>query len=251
MMKKLLTLIFAAPILALAQPKEKIEYYTDDKVDRSIVSFQVHYTGGFANRRVLSEEYDVPVSAYYRLEAGNIAGYAQALGGDFVFRVTGNIDLSVGLNYSSFTYTWDGVKFLDYNLPIPDTLEGTYRVKVNANYFNVPIQFGFVSEISDQWWLLVYPGLDLGFLQKLTRTPDINMPGFTPNPENFGDIKDKGRQFNLSINFGLGGEYRALPKLGIFTRVQFRYSFFPLIENDFVSEIPYTFGLQTGVRFYF
>ena len=55
----------------------------------------------------------------------------------------------------------------------------------------------------------------------------------------------------MAINFGLGAEYRVVPKFGIFGRLQFRYYFFPLSEETIVREILYTVGGHVGVRYYF
>ena len=40
-------------------------------------------------------------------------------------------------------------------------------------------------------------------------------------------------------------------KIGLFTRVQFRYFFYPAVEGEIITEVIYTAGGHTGLRFYF
>jgi hypothetical protein len=198
----------------------------------------------------LSSEIGLTPTGYYLLQEGTSPGYSQAAGGDFIFRLKESFDVGVGLNWSSLKYTWDAVKFIDENGGNSDTLADVFKVKVMANYLNIPLQFGFTSQFSDQWSLQVYPALDFSFLQKLTRDYEMEGANFTPNPENFGDITQRGRSFNMAINFGVGAEYMLAEKASLFSRIQFRYFFYPLIESDVLAEIPYSVGLQTGFRFY-
>lgn len=250
-MKKAIVLLVAITFahIAAGQPKdEKIEYFTDYKVSRSIVSMQLFYTPGISNRRLLSQDYP-PGSFYSRTQEGAKLGFSQAFGGDIYFRLNKSFDIGVGLNYSMMNFTWDAVRFIDFNTGV--ALEGEFLVKNNLNYLNMPIQFGFVQQITDLWWLQVYPGIDVSFLQKLERSVTQKNLDFELDPNNFGNITERGRAINLAINFGVGAEYRMADRVGVFSRIQFRYFFFPMIESDIVTEIPYNIGLHTGLRFYF
>jgi len=252
-MKKVTTLIFAVMFahIVAGQPKdEKIEYFTDYKVSRSIASLQLFYTPGVSNRRLLTD--DAPMTgSFFRMQEGANAGFSQAFGGDLFFRINKSFDVGIGLNYSMMNFTWDAVRFIDFNTGMGDTLGGEFLVKNNLNYLNMPIQFGFVQQITDLWWLQVYPGIDVSFLQKLERSVTKDNPNIELDPNNFGNITETGRQINLAINFGVGAEYRFADKVAVFSRVQLRYFFFPMIESGVFIEIPYNVGLHTGLRFYF
>ncbi len=251
-MKKLVLFIFVtAQFAALAQVDDKIEYYTDSDVHRSIVSLQLGYMPYFSNRRLVANSAN-PQAGYYLLNSEVTGGFGQAYGGDFIFRLNNNFDVGVGVYNSFANYTWDAVKILDDISGNGDTLGGTFKVDMMAQYINVPIQIGFVSQVADQWWLQVYPAMELNFLQKLERTYQIDNPDLKPkNNDAFGDITDVGTDFNLTINFGLGAEYRVTEKIGIYTRLQFRYMFYPVVKEAVMREVIYTVGAHTGIRFYF
>ncbi len=255
MIKKLLVVIFlASQLVAFAQKEkknEKIEYYTDSDVHRAIVSVQLGYMPYHSNRRLLAESVN-PQAPFFYLNSAVTGDFAQAYGGDLLFKINPNFEAGVGLYNSYAKYTWDAVKIIDDISGNGDTLGGTYKVDMKANYLNVPISFGFVSEVAENWWLQVYPALELNFLQNLERTYQIDNPALQPkNNDAFGDITDLGTQFNLTINFGLGAEYRFADKMGVFTRMQFRYMFYEVIEDAALREVIYTFGGHIGLRYYF
>ena len=253
-MKKItLYILLFSSLTALAQKKntEPIEYYTDSEVNRSIVSIQLGYMPYFTNRRIVANSAN-PQAGYYFLNSEVTGQFGQAYGLDLLFRLNGSFDVGIGLYNSYANYRWDAVKILDDISGNGDTLGGTYKIDMSAQYINVPIEFGFVSQIADQWYLQVYPALELNFLKKLERTYQIDNPDLQPKDNNaFGDITDIGTDFNLTINFGLGAEYRVAPKIGFFTRLQFRYMFYPVVNEAVAREVIYTVGGHMGVRFYF
>lgn len=251
-MKNLIvTLLALGQFAVFAQKEEKIEYYTDSEVKRSIVSVQAGYMPYFTNRRLIANSVN-PQNAYFFLDNSVTGKFGQAYGADILFGLNSNFQVGVGL-YNSFAhYQWDYVKIIDQISGNGDTLNGQFKVDIKANYLNVPIQFGFVTQVADYWYLQVFPALELNFLQQLERNYTIDDPNLRPeNNDDFGDITQKGTQFNMTINFGLGAEYRALEKVGIFTRLSFRYMFFEIEEEAAMREVIYTIGGHMGVRYYF
>jgi hypothetical protein len=251
-MRKLFFILFVlAELTSFAQKTEKIEYYTDSDVRRSIVSVQLGYMPYYSNRRILAESAN-PQAGYYFVNSTVTGGFGQAYGGDLMFKLTQNFEFGVGVYNSFANYSWDAVQLIDAVNGNGDTLNGSYEIFMKANYLNIPIQFGFVTQVADQWYLQVYPAMELNFLQKLDRTYDITDPDLIPeNTDLFGDITDIGTDFNLTVNFGLGAEYRVTDKIGLFTRLQFRYMFFEVVPDAPIREVIYTVGGHFGARFYF
>lgn len=231
---------------AWGQKKDEIDYYTDSDVKRSIASLQLGYMPYFGNRRVLNETTD-PSVPYFFTNTDAKAKFGQGIGGDLLFGITQNFQVGIGFYSANMHYRWQGVSLTETRPGgVVDTL-GINRWDVNASYLVVPIQFGFVTQIQDQWWLQVYPALEVSFVQSLNyeyvvegQTAAITL-----------DKKQDARDNNMAINFGLGGEFRPVPKIGIFARAQFRYFFFPNIEDELITEVPYTIGAHIGARFYF
>lgn len=249
-MKKILAALFIfSQFIAVAQKQkeEKIEYYTDSKVHRSIVSVQLGYMPYYSNRRLVAETVN-PQAGYFFLNDATTGKFGQGFGGDLLFNLNSNFQVGIGYYYTQAHYQWDFVKIVD-NIDggNADTLDVT-RWDIRSNFHTVPIQFGFVTQIAEQWWLQVYPGVELNFLDKLEY--DYQVAG-EPAPR-IEDVTDSlGNSFNMAINFGLGAEYRVVPKFGVFARLQFRYYFFPLAEETIFREILYTVGGHVGVRYYF
>jgi hypothetical protein len=251
-MKKLLVLIFIGTALSgFAQKEDKIEYFTDSDVKRSIVSVQLGYMPYYSNRRILAQSAN-PQAGYYFLNSSVTGGFGQGYGGDILFKLTSNFEFGVGIYNSVANYSWDAVKLIDAVNGNGDTLNGDYKISMRANYLNIPIQFGFVTQVADQLYLQVYPALELNFLQQLDRNYDIDDPDLQPTNTNlFGNITDIGTDFNLTVNFGLGAEYRITEKIGLFGRLQFRYMFYEIVDDAPIREVIYTVGGHFGARFYF
>lgn len=247
-MKRLLIALFLfSEITAFAQKEEDIEYYTDSDVHRSIVSLQLGYMPYMSNRRLLANTVN-PQADYFFLNTATTSKFGQGFGGDLLFKLNTNFEVGIGYYFTQAHYQWDFVKIID-NIQggNSDTLDVT-SWDIYANHHTVPIQFGFVTQVSDQWWLQVYPALELNFLEKLEYDYQV-VDEPQPRIENVTD--SLGNSFNMAINFGLGAEYRIVPKFGVFARLQFRYYFFPLSEETIVREILYTVGGHAGIRYYF
>lgn len=244
MKRLLLALILFAGIDVAAQ-NDSIEYFTDSDVKRSIASVQAGYMPYFTSRRLLSETVN-PQADYFFLNSAITGKFGQGFGVDLLFSINSSLQLGVGLYNTTTHYQWDFVNIVqNIDGGDPDTLE-VRRWDNKARYLTVPIQFGFVTQVAEQWWLQVYPALELNFLQELTY--EYLLADGTEEIDN--RIQDA-RDVNLAINFGLGAEYRPAPKLGVFARMQFRYFFFPNIEDEIVTEVIYTLGGHVGVRYYF
>jgi hypothetical protein len=246
MRTRLLILLITLSTAAVAQRNDTIEYFTDSDVHRSIVSVQAGYMPYYTSRRLLSESAN-PQAGYFFLDQAITGKFGQGFGGDVLFNLNGRFQVGVGLYSTSTHYQWDFVSIVS-NLPggNVDTLQ-VLRWDIKANYLTVPIQFGFVSQVADQWWLQVYPALELNFLQQL----EYDYLLAKDNEQVIQDRTQDARDLNLAINFGLGAEYRVVPKFGVFTRLSFRYFFFPAIEDEIVTEVVYTIGGHIGVRYYF
>ena len=247
-MKRILIFLFVlAEVSAFAQKEDKIEYYTDSDVHRSIVSLQLGYMPYFSNRRLIANSAN-PQPDYFLLNNSTTGKFGQGFGGDLLFQIASNFEVGVGVYKTNAHYQWDFVKIVD-NLEggNSDTLE-VLSWDIFANHWTVPIQFGFVTQVSDQWWLQVYPALELNFLDKLEY--DYLVRG-EQESRKLDVTETLGTDFNIAINFGLGAEYRFIEKMGLYTRVQFRYYFFPLAEEGVIREILYTVGGHIGVRYYF
>jgi hypothetical protein len=231
--------------LAMRAQDEDIEYYTDSDVKRSIASLQVGYMPYYTSRRLLSESVN-PQASYFFLNSSITGKYGNGYGFDLLFSVNSSLQLGIGLYNTTTHYQWDFVKIVD-NIEggNSDTLTVT-RWDNKARYLTMPIQFGFVTQVAEQWWLQVYPALEVNFLQELTYEYEL-ADGRQETQDRIQDARD----VNLAISFGLGGEFRPLPKWGIFTRLQFRYFFFPNVEDEIVTEVIYTLGGHVGLRYYF
>jgi hypothetical protein len=244
-MKKILFFLVLSSTLVYGQKKEKIDYYTDSDVKRDIISLQLGYMPYYTGRRLLSATAN-PQADYAFLNSAITGKFGQGYGGDVLFHITKNVDFGLGLYKSSTHYQWDFESIVN-NLPggNTDTI-GIKRWDLFADYLTVPIQFGFVTRVADQLWLQVYPALELNFLQQMTYDYELNgqMPLVI-------DKTQVARDLNLAINFGLGAEYRFLEKMGFFTRLQFRYFFYPAIEDEVITELVYTVGGHIGLRYHF
>ncbi len=231
--------------LALLAQDEDIEYFTDSKVKHSIVSIQAGYMPYYTSRRLLSETVN-PQADYFFLNSAITGKFGQGYGFDLLFGINSNFQVGVGLYSTTTHYQWDFVQILeDIQGGNPDTLV-VNQWDNRASYLTVPIQFGFVTQIAEQWWLQVYPALELNFIQSIEYDYQL-ADGRQIIQDKLADARD----LNMAINFGLGGEFRPVPKVGIFTRLQFRYFFFPNIEDEIVTEVIYTLGGHVGLRYYF
>ncbi len=245
MMKRLLVGLLICTSWAISAQDEDIEYYTDSDVKRSIVSVQAGYMPYYTSRRLLSESAN-PQAGYFFLNSAITGKFGQGYGLDLLFNVNSNLQVGIGLYNTTTHYQWDFVKIVeDIEGGDADTLT-VKRWDNKARYLTMPIQFGFVTQIADQWWLQVYPALEVNFLQELTYEYQL-----ADGSEIIDNRIQDARDVNLAINFGLGGEFRPVPKLGVFARMQFRYFFFPNIENEIVTEVIYTLGGHVGLRYYF
>ena len=245
MKKIVLALLLTSGFLVQAQKEEDIDYYTDSDVKRNIVSLQVGYMPYYTGRRLLSQTAN-PQADYFFLNSAITGKFGQGYGGDLLFHITKNVDLGVGLYKTSTHYQWDFESIVrNIEGGNPDTLL-IKRWDIYTDYLTVPIQFGFVTRVADQLWLQVYPALELNFLQSLQY--DFELNGEAPVVQ---DKTQDARDLNLAINFGLGAEYRFTERMGVFTRVQFRYFFYPAVEDEVITELVYTIGGHIGLRYHF
>lgn len=245
-MKNTLLIVFTLGFIsAMAQKKgEKIEFYTDSDVRRSIVSLQLGYMPYFSSRRLLSETAN-PQAPYFFLASAVNGKFGQGFGGDFLFKINSSLEIGAGIYKTNAHYQWDFESIFE-NIQGGDTLKSEIkRWDIYTDYITVPISFGFVTEITDRVWLQVYPAFELNFLQNLTYDFVLDTRS---------EVRDRtadARELNMAINFGLGAEYRLTDKIGFFSRLQFRYFFFPAIDDEVITEVLYTVGGHTGFRFYF
>ena len=245
MMKNLLLLVLTIGFIAASAQKkdDKIEYYTDSKVKKQIMSLQLGYMPYFSSRRLLSNTAN-PQSDYFFLASAVNGKFGQGFGGDILFKVNPSLEIGAGIYKTSAHYQWDFESIVEDTGGDADTIE-IKRWDIYTDYISVPISFGLVTQVADQLWLQVYPAIELNFLQQLTY--DYELATRTA----VIDKTPEARNFNLAINFGLGAEYRFVEKIGFFTRLQFRYYFYPAVEGEVVTEVLYSAGGQTGFRFYF
>lgn len=245
--KGILVGVLICSSLAITAQDEDIEYYTDSDVKRSIVSIQAGYMPYYTSRRLLSESVN-PQAPYFFLNSAITGKFGQGYGLDLLFNVNRSLQVGIGLYNTTTHYQWDFVKIVnDIGGGESDTLS-INRWDNKARYLTMPIQFGFVTQIADQWWLQVYPALEVNFLQEISYEYEL-ADGEMVVDNRIQDARD----VNLAINFGLGGEFRPVPKIGVFTRLQFRYFFFPNIDlpSEPLTEIIYTLGGHVGLRYYF
>ncbi len=245
MMKNILLLVLAlAFISAAGQKKEpKIEFYTDSDVKRSIMSLQLGYMPYFSSRKLLSNTAN-PQAPYFFLASQAKGKFGQGFGGDILFKVNPSLEVGVGIYKTSAHHQWD-IEDIVYNIGGNLDTINIRRWDIYADYISVPISFGFVTQVADQLSLQVYPALELNFLQSMTYDYEL------ATGSEVVDKTDEARDFNLAINFGLGAEYRFAEKVGFFTRLQFRYFFYPAIEDEVITEVLYSAGAHMGLRFYF
>jgi hypothetical protein len=245
MMKNTLILVLTLGFLAASAQKkdEKIEYYTDSKVRNQIMSLQLGYMPYFSSRRLLSNTAN-PQAPYFFLASAVNGKFGQGFGGDILFKVNPSLEIGAGVYKTSAHYQWDFESIVEDTGGDADTIK-IKRWDVYTDYISVPISFGLVTQVADQLWLQVYPAIELNFLQQLTY--DYELATRTEVLDKTPDARD----FNLAINFGLGAEYRFVEKIGFFARLQFRYYFYPAVEGEVVTEVLYSAGGQTGLRFYF
>jgi len=241
----LFALLMSATFALQAQKEEKIDYYTDSDVHRSIVSLQVGYMPYYTSRRLLSQTAN-PQADYFFLNSAITGKFGNGYGADLLFSLNSNFQVGIGLYSTNTHYQWDFVRIVsDIQGGNPDTL-AVKKWDNYSSYLTVPIQFGFVSQVAEQWWLQVYPALELNFLQSMKYDYVL-----ADNTNVIVDKTQDARDLNMAINFGLGGEFRPMPKLGVFVRMNFRYFFYPNIEDEIVTEVIYTLGGHLGLRYYF
>ncbi len=245
MMKNILLLAFALVFIsAVGQKKEpKIEFYTDSDVKHSRISLQLGYMPYYSSRKLLSNTAN-PQAPYFFLATQAKGQFGQGFGGDILFKVNPSLEIGAGVYKTSAHHQWD-IEDIIYNTGgNPDTVS-IKRWDIYSDYISVPISFGFVTQVADQLWLQVYPALELNFLQSMSYDYEL------ATGSEIVDKTDVARDFNLAINFGLGAEYRFAEKVGFFTRLQFRYFFYPAIESEVITEVLYSVGAHAGLRFYF
>ncbi len=175
---------------------------------------------------------------------------------------TGNINYrftaqSIAANGARPTVNFDAAAVNDNSVAANSAADSFSQELFSANTFS-----GFKGELSQQLGYLEVP-LEIKYLV-LDRKIGVSVVGglsalfLTDNQVNLYNSNQKldlgkdpnFRDFNQSLNLGLGIDYKFTQKLGMTLEPTFKYQLNTL-RNDSADFRPYTLGLYTGLRYRF
>lgn len=249
-MKRFLLLIALCGSFSLfaQKDKEKVDFYTDSDVKRSIIGLGIRFDPAYVNRSILGDD---PVSVTGSgFNTGNDKArgrFGYTLGADVYVKITSRLELGVGFGRSQAGFSQD--------LDRPDPALGlnldstaSYDAATEVSTWNIPFVLNFRTEMNDLWLLEIAPMVEISLMDRLSTT-------FTPKSGGSEEERDltsvaQSRMWNVGI--ALGGTYRFTNSFGLFVRGQFKYGLTPLISDGIrPREVVYGVGLTTGLKYYF
>jgi hypothetical protein len=235
---------FIAPELFAQKRGDNIKYYTDYEVKRSPVSIGVNYSPYLAMSRELRDDLG-DVYTYMNDGAKGRFRFGQSYGGDLYIDLNQSFDLVLGINRSVTNFVVDLNRF--HSPEMTDTLTGNLRLSSRVTHLNIPIHIMLKANLSDE--------LSMEFLPQL----EFNIPqGYEQEVGEGGnmlfsrDVMEFTRKYTYTLGMGAGVNYRFAEYFSYFIRANFRYMLPPMVEQrGYARENMYTFGIYTGLRFYF
>jgi hypothetical protein len=242
----LCALAWLAPESAHAQRTERIQYFTDSKVNKNPISLGINYSPYFASRRELEDEFEANF-VYTPTEAAAKLRFGQSFGADLYIDLGQSFDVALGFNRSTSAFAVELGSYYDENLF--DTVRGNFLLTSRLTHFNIPIHIILKADLSDYFALEFLPQIEFNIPQFYQQ--EVTAPG-SETILSERNLLQLSRSYTTTVGMAVGGNYRFVDNVSWFLRANFRYMLTPLVQSEGMPrEVMYTFGLYTGFRFYF
>ena len=230
----------------MAQKDDKVYYFEDSYVKRSIFGIEASVNPGISSRNLIQAiQIDLGDDIYYT--GGKASSqFAFGYGARLIIAPNNSIDIRLGVNVRSNSYKQKDI------LIVSPTDTARVDVTTRIKSLDFPIILAFKNELGSDWQLEYGVGWEFSLVKEyrtdfeiIDNTAGVDVPSFHTYTDNVEGVKH-------SLIIQMGGAYVLNPKTSFFMLPNFRYMFTPLITDGSQNKAaPFSIGLDMGIRYRF